>query len=63
MKIKIVSDGTGPGTKVVDAETGELVEMVQSAKWSISGPDELAVTEIVVAGVEVDVEGEIDAPK
>ena len=29
MKIKIISDGTKDGTQVVNAETGERIELVQ----------------------------------
>ena len=35
MKLKIVSDGTNKGTKVVD-EMGNMVEHVQSVQWQIS---------------------------
>lgn len=33
MRIKILSDGTPVGTKVVDTETGEVLEGVVSVKW------------------------------
>ena len=33
MRIKIVSDGTAAGTRVVDAETGEPVLGVQMINW------------------------------
>lgn len=33
MRLKIVSDGTREGTKVVNAETGEEVENVVAVRW------------------------------
>ena len=35
MNIKIISDGTSKGTKVVNAETGEDVEYVQHIEWQL----------------------------
>jgi hypothetical protein len=35
MKIKIVSDGTSLGTKVLNAETGEALEGASRVDWSI----------------------------
>lgn len=35
MKLKIISDGTGRGTKVVDAETGEELKYVTEIVWRI----------------------------
>lgn len=36
MKLKIISDGTPSGTKVVNAETGEELKYLESVKWSVS---------------------------
>lgn len=33
MKIKIISDGTVDGTKIVDAQTGERLAGVQMINW------------------------------
>tara|TARA_R100000306_G_C4253270_1_gene81506 strand:+ start:246 stop:485 length:240 start_codon:yes stop_codon:yes gene_type:complete len=35
MKLKIVSEGTGPTTQVVNAETGEVVENVMGLEISM----------------------------
>lgn len=35
MKLKIVSDGTKVGTRVVNAETQEVIEDIRSIAWSI----------------------------
>lgn len=39
MKLKIVSDGTPMGTKVVNAVTGEEVEGIVSVTWRITADD------------------------
>jgi hypothetical protein len=36
MKLKIISDGTCRGTKVVNSETGEMLEGVKDINWKIS---------------------------
>ena len=36
MKIKIISDGTPNGTKIVNAETGEHIENVRGIIWKCS---------------------------
>lgn len=54
MRIKIVSDGTPTGTKVVDAETGEMVHGVTAASIKIGVGDVSRVTiELVKVPVEV----------
>ncbi len=35
MKLKIISDGTKPGTRIVNAETNEEIEDIRSIAWSI----------------------------
>ena len=45
MELKIISDGTSAGTKVVDWKTGEELEGVISVEWSI-GVGEFAVAKI-----------------
>jgi hypothetical protein len=35
MKLKIISDGTYLGTKVVNAATGEAIENVTSIRWDV----------------------------
>ena len=36
IRLKITSDGTPTGTKVIDSKTGEEVEGIRSVEWSIS---------------------------
>lgn len=40
MRLKIVSDGTPVGTKVIDTETGEVLEGVVAIKWSVQSHHE-----------------------
>ena len=53
VKLKIISDGTRRGTRVVNAETGEELEGVQSVCWS-SDFDDGPSAEMTVAGVAAD---------
>ena len=54
MKIKIVSDGTPAGTKVVHADTGETVEGVQMINFmaSVDGQCEALMS---VVGVQCEI--------
>ena len=60
MKLKIVSDGTRAGTKVVDADTGEVLEGVHMLSWGFSAGDQMADAMIAVEGVQVDIESTVD---
>ena len=57
MEIKIISDGTSLGTKVIDAETGKELRDVQWAKWELE-VGELATVELKIIGVEIEASGE-----
>lgn len=57
MKVKIVSDGTPKGTKVVDIETGEVIENITRIFWEVS-LDSLAKAHIEIADCEIEVEAE-----
>jgi len=39
MKLKIISDGTNAGTKLINEDTGESVEFVQKISWEVSAKD------------------------
>jgi ribosome maturation protein Sdo1 len=62
-KIKIVSDGTGRGTKIVD-EFGIVIKMgfIQSVEWKISAEFPAGVATIVTQflGAEIEAEGSAD---
>jgi len=56
MKLKIISDGTLSGTKVVNADTNEAVENIVSADWSI-GVDQVPRIRLELLGISVDTIG------
>lgn len=57
MRIKIISDGTKAGTRVVD-ERGEKVEMVTAIEWRIGAPG-VADARITFRAVPVEVEADV----
>ena len=59
MKVKIISDGTASGTKLIDQETGKSIEDITSITWSVS-VDELAQVNVKFINVPVEVIGEIE---
>ena len=59
MKIKIVSDGTPQGSKVVNAETGEVLGDVTKIEWKIQTGDAARISielNFPIAGLEAEVE-------
>lgn len=56
MKIKIISDGTNSGTKIINKETGEMIGMVQNVTWSISSKDIYAKATIEILNPEIELE-------
>ena len=57
MKLKIISDGTSCGTKLIDEDTGKAVGLVQSIDWSVNAGAPFAdcVIKISTLPVELDV--------
>jgi len=47
IRLKIISDGTPTGTKVIDSETGEEIEGIRRVEWSISF-DEISIVKIEI---------------
>lgn len=58
MKVKIISDGTVHGTKVVDEKTGEMLQNVVDIIWSAGMP--YAEARAVVTLLRVPVELKTD---
>lgn len=56
MKIKIISDGTNFGTKIINKETGEIIGRVQNITWSISAADVLAKATIEILNPEIELD-------
>lgn len=59
MRIKIISDGTAVGTRVVDRDTGEQLRNVIGIRWRIADYDDRAIAQIEFSNVEVELEAEV----
>lgn len=62
MRLKIISDGNcGPGTKIIDMDTGEELKCATSVTWSMSGATGVAIAEVTLevpfAEIEVETDG------
>ena len=55
LKLKIISDGTPWGTKVVNVETGEVVQYVTDVEWKFAS-GKMAEATIKLAQVPVEIE-------
>ena len=55
MKLKIISDGTANGTKLINAESGEILENVKSVKWFCDTGD-YRISRVVIEIVNVPTE-------
>ncbi len=61
MKVKIVSDGTEVGTKVIDCDTGEAIENVYSAVWECDIDNvRLARLTLKIRPVEIEAVGDVE---
>lgn len=58
MQLKIVGDGTAMGTRVVNAETGEMLKLVQSISYSLDLKTELATLTMTVLKVPMELNTE-----
>jgi hypothetical protein len=59
MNLKIISDGTSFGTRIIDADTGVMVDGVQSLKWEIKVGG-FAEVEMILCKVPVELTGEVE---
>jgi hypothetical protein len=60
LKIRIVSNGHGPYTRVENAETGEPLENVTAIGWKINaGGLGTAIIEVVVVPVNITTDAQI----
>ena len=55
MRIRIESNGTPGGTKITNAETGELVHGVQRVVLDLDVRERRLLTTVTLAGAEIDV--------
>jgi hypothetical protein len=58
MRVKIISDGTSLGTRVVDAETGEILEGIVGLSWVATARSDLTAATITLMGVPVELESD-----
>jgi len=59
MKVEIISNGTPEGTKIVNVETGEILEQVQRIDWNVA-IGKLATAKIELIEIPVKLIGELN---
>lgn len=61
MRLKIVSDGTGRGTQLFDADTGETVDLqkmqIKSITWKLDASERFATVSLELLKVPVELTG------
>jgi hypothetical protein len=62
MKVKIISDGMARNSKVINMETGEIIEGVNEATWNLKA-NGLATVTLKILGVPVEIEGSWETTK
>ena len=61
-KIKIISDGLGIHTKVVDAETGEDLRLpITKITWEVSFESKIAIAKLKLELTGIDAEAEVNS--
>ena len=53
--LKIISDGTAAGTRLIDEDSGEMIHLVQSIFWKATSDDFLTKTSIKILNVPVEI--------
>ena len=54
LKLKIQSDGTNKGTKILNADTGEALDKVTRLYWCMNADNAIATCTIVIADVAME---------
>ena len=52
--VKIISDGTAEGTKLVDEQTGESIGYVTHLSWEVGVNTKIATATVTIVKVPVD---------
>ena len=60
MRIKIISEGDIRNTRIINADTGEMIENVRVVTWELDVLHGEAVATLKVVGVPVEVEASIE---
>ncbi len=55
MKLKIISDGTTVGTKLINEETGEMIHYVQKITWEVNAQGAISKATIELAKIPIEV--------
>jgi hypothetical protein len=55
MKLKIISDGTNGGTKLIDEDTGEMIHLIQKLTWEADAKDPTTKVTIELLNVPVEI--------
>lgn len=55
MKLKLISDGTPIGTKIVDEETGEMLHGISNLTWEVSANEPLTKLTLELFNVPVEI--------
>lgn len=55
MKLKIISDGTNAGTKLIDEDTGESVSGISSLTWEASAEQVLTKVTVELFNIPVEI--------
>jgi hypothetical protein len=55
MKLKLISDGTSVGTKLIDEDTGEMVHGIQSLSWEADAEGYLTSLHVHLFNVPVEI--------
>ena len=61
MKLKIISDGTALGTKIVHAETGEVLADVAAISWTVNSDNAYNVANVQLVGIAAEMVGDLKA--
>ncbi len=56
MKLKIISDGTKVGTRLVNAETGEAIGLIQNLKWEVDVKEPFTKVTVTLLNVGFEME-------
>lgn len=54
MRLKIISDGTNAGTKLIDEDSGEMIHLIQKLTWEADAKE--MMTKITVEFINIPVE-------
>lgn len=60
MKLKIVSDGTNAGTKLIDEDTGEMIHLIQKLTWEADVKNFSTKVTVELLNIPVEIVSKVD---